>query len=354
MVHEGVLLESQSLRASVVERTDVLDKVKALSLLPDGLHLTTQMVARYFDVGVKAVESLIHDHRRELESNGYTVLSGPQLTSFKEVSSLDKRVGRHLALFTRRTVLNVAMLLRDSDVARQVRTYLLDAEQAHRVPGPRKPVDNSVVHSLVEWLDDRIDQTLEERLAEHDLTMFRATEDAVRSVIGQTVVPLLNHAIAACGENRRDISEVRREVACLGRTLRARMPAGGGAAVDAMTGREFEDHIAGLCRRDGCVSVTGTGTGGDGELVGRTADGRTLVVRCRHLAPFRKIESGEMETFADLARVEHEADVALFVTTATFSPAAMDLAVRHGVTAVHRRLLETWSAGTKLQALRGQ
>lgn len=34
-----------------------------------------------------------------------------------------------LTLYTRRTVLNVAMLLRDSDIARCVRTYLLDVEQ---------------------------------------------------------------------------------------------------------------------------------------------------------------------------------------------------------------------------------
>ncbi len=134
MVHEGVLLESQSLRASVAERTEVLDRVKVLSLLPDGLHVTTQMVANYFEVGIKAIESLVHDNRDEVVSNGYTVLTGPQLTSFKEVSSLDGRVGRHLALFTRRTVLNVAMLLRDSIVARQVRTYLLDVEEAHPAP----------------------------------------------------------------------------------------------------------------------------------------------------------------------------------------------------------------------------
>jgi uncharacterized coiled-coil protein SlyX len=37
-----------------------------------------------------------------------------------------------LRLYTRRTVLNVAMLLRDSDIARCVRTYLLDAEAGLR------------------------------------------------------------------------------------------------------------------------------------------------------------------------------------------------------------------------------
>ena len=76
------------------------------------------------------------------------------------------------------------------------------------------------------------------------------------------------------------------------------------------------------------------------------------MVQCKHFAPYRKVESGDMQKFIGMARVEYEADVALFVTTATFTTAAMDLATRHGVTAVHRGLLESWSAGTKLQTLR--
>ncbi|MFE7897016.1 hypothetical protein ACFU3E_05620 [Streptomyces sp. NPDC057424] len=46
MINETALLESQTLRGSVLDRTDVLDRVKALSLLPDGMHVTTAMVAR--------------------------------------------------------------------------------------------------------------------------------------------------------------------------------------------------------------------------------------------------------------------------------------------------------------------
>lgn len=59
-----------------------------------------------------------------------------------------------------------------------------------------------------------------------------------------------------------------------------------------------------------------------------------------------------MQKFIGMAKAEYEADIALFVTTATFTPAAVDLAVRHGVTAVHRRLLEAWSGGAALHALR--
>ncbi|MCF6522175.1 hypothetical protein [Streptomyces sp. JJ36] len=132
MVHEGVLLESRSLRNGLATRTDVLDRVKALSLLPDDLHVTTRMVADYFEVPVETVRSLVKDHRAELEENGYTVLTREKVRSFRDLTSLDKYAGRHLALYTRRTVLNVAMLLRDSAVARAV------TRRRHSTsPGPR-------------------------------------------------------------------------------------------------------------------------------------------------------------------------------------------------------------------------
>ncbi|BFV58045.1 hypothetical protein KCMC57_up31490 [Kitasatospora sp. CMC57] len=133
MAVDEVLLESPTMRATVAERVEVLDRVKALAFLPDGVHVTTDAVARYFGVGEKAVYSVVADHRAELVANGYTVLSGSRLTSFKEVSGIQSRA-RSLALFSRRTVLNVAMLLRDSETARQVRCYLLDASSR---PGAR-------------------------------------------------------------------------------------------------------------------------------------------------------------------------------------------------------------------------
>jgi hypothetical protein len=129
--NELVLVESRTARQQYGSRIDVLEKVRAVPFLPDDLHVTTEGVAAFFDIGVKTVESLVLDNREELEHNGYQVLSGPRLTSFKEVSGIRSRA-RSLALFDRRTLLNVAMLLRDSEVARQVRRYLLDSEQAIR------------------------------------------------------------------------------------------------------------------------------------------------------------------------------------------------------------------------------
>ncbi|MFG3282721.1 hypothetical protein [Streptomyces sp. NPDC048111] len=141
MPSEVALLESRTLRADHLGRVDVLEKVKALQLLPDGLHVTTEGVAQYFAVHKDAVHSIVRRHREELITNGMTTLNGDdlrvdgvvKLTTPPCATPESYPQGRsHLRLFTRRTVLNIAMLLRDSEVARCVRTYLLDTEESAR------------------------------------------------------------------------------------------------------------------------------------------------------------------------------------------------------------------------------
>ncbi len=137
MPPETALLESRALRASVISRTSVLDKVKALALLPDGVHVTTQGVADYFEVEERVINKIMQRHRTELEANGFKVLRGSDLAEFKsDILSLYSRSYPQprsaLGIFTRRAVLNVAMLLRHSEVARRVRTYLLDVGEARR------------------------------------------------------------------------------------------------------------------------------------------------------------------------------------------------------------------------------
>lgn len=337
MVGENVLLESRSLRESVASRTDALDKVKALSVLPDGVHVTARMVAVYFEVGVEAIKSLVKDHREELEANGYRLLTGPAPRSLKDLSGPNPRT-RAVAVFSQRTVLNVALLLRDSVVARQVRTCLLGAERNARP----QPVDNFVRAGVA------LDLTaLDERIAE-------VSAETASRLISRTVIPMLNHLIQASGEQRRALTGIREDLERVRRTLREGESVGTMAAMDTMGSREFEDHVAGLCRRDGCTDVANAGgtSGLSADLVGRTADGRLLVVRCERFAPHRTVGCGEMRRFIGTARAEYGAEAALYVTTSTFSPAALDLAVRHGVTAVHRALLGAWSSGTVLQVLR--
>lgn len=117
-------------RDSLAARTDVLDKVGVLRTLPDDMHVTTEMAAEFYGVGLEAIKSLVKDNRDEIEEDGYRVVIRSEFErSFGDLSNLDPRA-RQIALFPRRAVLRVGMLLRDSLVARKVRDFLLDSEQA--------------------------------------------------------------------------------------------------------------------------------------------------------------------------------------------------------------------------------
>jgi uncharacterized coiled-coil protein SlyX/molybdopterin converting factor small subunit len=141
MPTEIALLESRAMRVEHAGRVEALDKVKALALLPDSIHVSTEGVARYFEVSTEVVRQVTSRHREELTENGMQVLRGSDLREYQSdkmslssgdgVKSYPQRRSS-LTLFTRRTVLNIAMLLRDSDIARRVRTHLLDAEESVR------------------------------------------------------------------------------------------------------------------------------------------------------------------------------------------------------------------------------
>jgi hypothetical protein len=133
-ITELVLTESRTMREQTADLVDVLDKVKALALLPDGIHATTNMVASYYGVPVPTIESVVEGNCEELESNGRRVLKGAELRDFAAPFGGAANLGlspkaRSVAVFSRRAILNVGQLLTGSDVARQVRTYLLDVEE---------------------------------------------------------------------------------------------------------------------------------------------------------------------------------------------------------------------------------
>ena len=130
-ISSEVLVESRTMRSQYTDRFEVLDKVGSLSLLPDDTHATTEMVASFYGVGTEAIKAIAHRNREELENSGYRVVKGVDLKQFKtelQDAPLFKGV-RSLALFNRKAILNVGMLLTESDVARKVRAYLLSAEE---------------------------------------------------------------------------------------------------------------------------------------------------------------------------------------------------------------------------------
>lgn len=128
-MNELAMIESPTLRAQYVDRVDVLDKVKALSLLSDGVHVTTELVAEYYEVDVEAIKSVVRRNRKELEQNGLKRLEGEDLRDFERVNLTPSPNRRSLNIFNRRAILNVGQMLSESAVARSVRAYLLNVEE---------------------------------------------------------------------------------------------------------------------------------------------------------------------------------------------------------------------------------
>lgn len=132
-----VLTESRTLRDAHAQRVEVLDRVKPLSTI-DEIHVTVEVAASYFGVERKAIEWHVRNNRDELEFDGMRVVSGPELAIFRaefaaesdSVTSISAKA-RALILLPRRAVLRLAMLLRDSERAKQIRTHLLDVEQTY-------------------------------------------------------------------------------------------------------------------------------------------------------------------------------------------------------------------------------
>ncbi|GAA3368725.1 hypothetical protein GCM10020367_08230 [Streptomyces sannanensis] len=126
------------------------------------------------------------------------------------------------------------------------------------------------------------------------------------------------------------------------------------AEVDAMSGTEFEELVAGLCRRDGCTEVRRVGGAGDNgaDVLGRLPDGRAMVVQCKRYAPSSSIASREVRDLLG-AKVHFKADVAIFVTTTRFTRPSETFALENDIVALHRDHLGLWNNGTTITSLMG-
>ena len=126
------LVNKRELRDRLVGNEAVFndERVKALGafLLPKDFGATIEQVANYFEVGEECINSLVKDNRTELLSNGLVVNEGKRLKSLKDTCQIQSRA-KALTTFSRRAILNTAMLLRDSTVAKTIRSVLLDATE---------------------------------------------------------------------------------------------------------------------------------------------------------------------------------------------------------------------------------
>jgi len=121
-------IEDKGLREKYMDKLEVLDKAKKIVTLPNTELMTTKMVAEWYEVNEDVIRQLYVRNKDELMENGAVSLSGEQLRDIKSLSGLKTRA-KSVTVFSKRALLNVGMLLRDSVVARRVRAALLDQQK---------------------------------------------------------------------------------------------------------------------------------------------------------------------------------------------------------------------------------
>ncbi|MER6788864.1 restriction endonuclease [Streptomyces sp. NPDC000658] len=116
---------------------------------------------------------------------------------------------------------------------------------------------------------------------------------------------------------------------------------------EALDPYEFEEAIADLCRRDGCLDVDVVGGAGDlgADVLARTPDGRLVVVQCKRYCDTNRVGSQDMQRFGGTCFTVHGADVAVVVTTSDFTAPAVEYAEQCGIVCVDGAELLRWQEG---------
>lgn len=145
-ITEESILDSKKLRDKMSDRIEVLEKVKQLFLIPEMECMTVKQVADYFEVNVDAVKRQYQRNQDEFDSDGTCIKSPSDLKSLSGTKSSTLKMAQRrgfleitlddnttiaipncgVKCFPKRAVLRMGMLLRDSRIAKGIRTQLLN------------------------------------------------------------------------------------------------------------------------------------------------------------------------------------------------------------------------------------
>lgn len=130
---------AKQLTDSSVDRINILNNTYALDTIKnhigitgiffdDELKFTVMQVADFYGIERKTVNRYLTSHADELKQNGYEVYSGNKLQSFKEFGrDIDVPTKTTiLGLFNFKALINLGLLLKESEKARILRRTLLD------------------------------------------------------------------------------------------------------------------------------------------------------------------------------------------------------------------------------------
>jgi hypothetical protein len=133
---------TKDLTTSTISRQNILNNSFALEQIEshlafggtywhEELIFTKAQVAQVLDIDERTIDRYLESHNDELSKNGYRVLRGQKLRELKQVLVDDMNVVDiskvpSLGVFSFRAVLNIAMLVTESEKAKRIRNKILD------------------------------------------------------------------------------------------------------------------------------------------------------------------------------------------------------------------------------------
>lgn len=128
------LLSSNIDRQNVLNNSIVLENLRTYLGVPGLLFneeykYTKQQISDFYLIDISTIERYLENNEKELKHNGYEVLKGKNLKIFKEqfghILNLSSNTA-HLGIFNFRSFLNLGMLLYESEIAKALRSKILD------------------------------------------------------------------------------------------------------------------------------------------------------------------------------------------------------------------------------------
>jgi hypothetical protein len=129
------LTTSDVSRQNILNNNFALEKVE-LYLALGGITwknervFTKAQISNILQIDERTIDRYIENHKDEITQNGYTILKGLELKKFKEyvgdIHVVDISRAPSLGVFTFKTVLNIAMLITESQRAKEIRSKILD------------------------------------------------------------------------------------------------------------------------------------------------------------------------------------------------------------------------------------
>ena len=210
-----------------LQRQNILNNRYALQAAEQHLQLggvvfqgqtvfTKQQVMALFEVSDATVERYISNHGEELKANGYQLLKGKNLKEFKDLVDVslinEGNKAPLLGVFSFRAVLNLAMLLTESERAKAVRSRLLDIVMdvlAERTGGHTKYINQRDEHYLMASLQDesyrkQFTDALDHFVVEHQWKYVRFTNLIYQCIFRENATEYRKALKLAAKENIRE------------------------------------------------------------------------------------------------------------------------------------------------------